>query len=86
MNITVLDEGRTSPILSLSLSLFLSLSVIAERLSVRYIIVGAAGAYGALVWDCACMYVWLSVMGLQLKYMSLRIVYEPSGTCHSWWA
>ena len=49
MNITVLDEGRTSPILSLSLSLFLSLSVIAERLSVRYIIVGAAGAYGALV-------------------------------------
>ena len=28
-----------------------------------------------------CMYVCLSVMGLRLKYTSLRMVYVPSGTC-----
>ena len=30
------------------------------------------------------MYVCMSVMGLRLKSMSLRIVYVPSGTCLSW--
>ena len=30
------------------------------------------------VYIYVCMYVCLSVMGLRLKYTSLRIVYEPS--------
>ena len=30
-----------------------------------------------------CMYVCMSVTGLQLKYMGLCIVYVPFGTCRS---
>ena len=30
-----------------------------------------------------CLYVCLSVKGLQLKYMGLCIVYVPFGTCRS---
>ena len=41
---------------------------------------GAAGAYVALVWNCTCMYVCLSVSDLRLKYTSLHIVYVPSST------
>ena len=46
------------------------------------------GPYSEVVLVCmyVCMYVCLSVTGLRLKYMSLRIVYVPSGTCPSWCA
>ena len=62
--------------------------LIAERLSVRHIIVRARralmGPYSEVV--LVCMYVCLSVTGLRLKYTSLRIVYVPSGMCSSWCA
>ena len=67
-----------------------SCMVIAERLSVRHIIVRARRALMGLIlrlclYVCmyVCMYVCLSVTGLRLKYTSLRIVYVPSGTCPS---
>ena len=59
---------------------------IAERLSVRHVIVRARRGLSLRLCLYVCMYVCMSVTGLQLKYMSLRIVYVPSGMCPSWCA
>ena len=61
---------------------------IAERLSVRHIIVRARRALMGYKSEVmlVCMHVCLSVTGLRLKYTSLRMVYVPSGTCPSWCA